>query len=296
MEDLLISRRDLSNLSDARPPYIHHKYPFSTLGYVRSHAHPHFVIYNTGKKLIDKIEPLDVGVSVEQCMGISYSEALTCLLRIQAIYKFWMGDATSSAPNFTPNGASRSDRDDEGEDRSDGESEDGNRNRHGGGGRTQEMSDVRNITISGGNKDGNADEGGLLNPRQLKSFTLATDTPDLAVDDGETSHESVDSLEECISDDDMAVDVGDLSKWAEGAEGAAMSEGGWEPVVINDRQLGKYAEERARSPRKVPWGTWRPSWMRRGLEDMHKPPPDTTKFSSNDWCLYDYCIALTDDS
>jgi hypothetical protein len=36
--------------------------------------------------------------------------------------------------------------------------------------------------------------------------------------------------------------------------------------------------------------------MRRGLEDMHKPPPDTTKFSSNDWSLYDYCIALTDDT
>jgi hypothetical protein len=123
MKDLLISRRDLSNLSDAGPHYVNHKYPFSTLGYVRSHAHPHFVIYNTGKKLMCQIGTLDVVGSVERCMGITFSEAITCLTRIQDIYKFWMGDATSSAPNFTPNGASRSDRDDEGEHQSDGESE-----------------------------------------------------------------------------------------------------------------------------------------------------------------------------
>jgi hypothetical protein len=295
MKDLLISRCDHSNRSAAGPHYVHHKYPFSTLGRLQSHAHPHFVIYNTGKKLTGKIGPLDIVNNAERCMGISYAEALTCLIRIQAIYNSWTGGATS-APNFTPTNASRSDPGDEGEDGNDGETEDRNRNRHGGGGGTQKTSHVPTTIISGDKKGGNADEGGLPTPRQLKSFPHTTDTPDLAVDDGQTSHESVDSIEESISDDDAVVDIADISKWAEGAEGAAMSQGGWDPAVINDGQLGRYAEEQARSPRKLPWGTWRPSWMRRGLEDMHKPPPDTTKFSSNDWSLYDYCIALTDDT
>jgi hypothetical protein len=296
MKDLLISCRDHSNRSATGPHYVHHKYPFSTLGRLWSHTHPHFVIYNAGKKLTDKIGPLDIVDNAKRCMGILYAEALTCLNRIQVIYKSWTGGATSSAPNFTPTDASRSDLGDAGEDGNDGETKGRNRNRHGGGGRTQETYYVPTTTISGGNKGGNADEGGLPTLHQLKSFSHTTDTPDLAVDDRQTSHESVASLEESISDDDAIVDIADISKWAEAVEGAAMSEGGWDPAVINDGQLGRYAEEQAQSPRKLPWRTWRPSWMRRGLEDMHKPPPDTTKFSSNDWSLYDYCIALMDDT
>jgi hypothetical protein len=212
MKDLLISRRDHTNRSAAGPHYVHHKYPFSTLGRLRSHAHPHFVIYNTGKKLTGKIGPLDVVDNAERCMGISYTETLTCLNRIQAIYKSWTGGATPPAPNSTPIDASRSDPGDESEDRKDGETEDMNRNRHGRGGRTQETSDVLTTTISGGGKGGNADEGELLTPHQPKSFSLTTDIPDLYVDDGQTSHESVNSLEENIFDDDAAVDVADISK------------------------------------------------------------------------------------
>ena len=74
-----------------------------------------------------------------------------------------------------------------------------------------------------------------------------------------------------------------------------MRDGGWDTTPLNDGQLGKYVEERARPPRTEPWCTWRPSWMRRGRGNMHKPPPDTSTFSSNDWVLYHDCFRLTDN-
>jgi hypothetical protein len=113
---------------------------------------------------------------------------------------------------------SRSDLGDDGKDGIEGEAED--RNRHGGGGHVQGTADVRTTTISGGEKDGNVEEGMHV------SFSHTTDTLDLAVDDGKTCNESVDYLEDSISGDDTAVDNTDISKWAEGAERAAMSEGG----------------------------------------------------------------------
>jgi hypothetical protein len=33
-----------------------------------------------------------------------------------------------------------------------------------------------------------------------------------------------------------------------------------------------------------------------GTKVMHKPPPDTTQFSNNNWSLHDYCTALMDDT
>jgi hypothetical protein len=57
----LIPCHDHSNQSAAGPHYVHHKYPFLTLGHLLSHAHLHFAIYNTGKKIAGKIGPLDNG-------------------------------------------------------------------------------------------------------------------------------------------------------------------------------------------------------------------------------------------
>ncbi|KAF9001142.1 hypothetical protein BDQ17DRAFT_1542908 [Cyathus striatus] len=52
--DLSLSELD-SLLSGNKPEFEHHRYPFQTLGPIESHAHPHFVLYNAGMKLLDPI-------------------------------------------------------------------------------------------------------------------------------------------------------------------------------------------------------------------------------------------------
>jgi hypothetical protein len=49
--------------------------------------------------------------------------------------------------------------------------------------------------------------------------------------------------------------------------------------VVNDDQIGRYREERVRKPRKKSWHTWRADWL-----DIC--PPDTSRFSSNDWAYW----------
>jgi len=76
--------------------------------------------------------------------------------------------------------------------------------------------------------------------------------------------------------------------WATEVTVATVSAGGnLDSPVVNDNQIGRYREERARKPRKKSWRTWRADWL-------DTCPPDTTRFSSNDWANWRDLVYLTD--
>lgn len=112
--------------------------------------------------------------------------------------------------------------------------------------------------------------------------------------EGDEDMDEVESAVESANEVELARDVATskavVFQWLDKTVDAVARDGGWEPDVLNHGQLGSYVEEVCFPPGQ----RWRPTWMRRGLPDLHKPPPDTSRFSSNDWCLKDYFIRLTD--
>ncbi|KAF9240197.1 hypothetical protein BU15DRAFT_74115 [Melanogaster broomeanus] len=65
-------------------------------------------------------------------------------------------------------------------------------------------------------------------------------------------------------------------------EGQAASEGGWDPIVVNDGQLATYVEECARTPPPPEaWCEWQPKVLSEDGKSI-----DTSKFSSNDWAFW----------
>jgi len=281
MGDVVISRVNRYSPAAAVTSFAHHEYPFSTLGPLHSHAHPHFIIYNAGEKLAS-MDILELQHIVGLCMGIPSHHALECLTQIQSIYRSWQIKAPTSFQRTLSTKRSRSDFENHG----DGD-EAGSEGRS-----FRTRGSTRPTSKQGDSGHGQAGAQGEPGVRHVASLSYSSDPPDLEMDESDSCCGSTTSVEDGKPCEDTGAGVTNISQWVEGAKGAA-SDGGWEPAVINDDQLGDYAEERARSPRTQPWHTWRASWVRRGLEDLAKPPPDTTGFSSNDWSLYDYCVLLT---
>jgi hypothetical protein len=63
------------------------------------------------------------------------------------------------------------------------------------------------------------------------------------MDESESCDGSTASFEDRDPREDMGAGDAYILQWVEGAKGVAMTDGGWEPAVINDDQLGDYAEE-----------------------------------------------------
>ena len=68
---------------------------------------------------------------------------------------------------------------------------------------------------------------------------------------------------------------------------------GPETDLLNTRLPTLHLNEPARSPRKESWHAWQAPWTRRSGKDWKTGAPDTSKFSSNDWALYDQMVYLT---
>jgi len=84
--------------------------------------------------------------------------------------------------------------------------------------------------------------------------------------------------------------VDGIGRWWIHASSAAQGLG-WEAPEHD--ALGSYTLERSRRPRRKPYHSWCPAWACRGEQDMHKPLPDTSTFSSNDWAYYEHDKLLT---
>jgi hypothetical protein len=286
MLEVEISRVKHLQRDDAPPEFagfVHYQHPYTTLGPLHSHAHPHFVLFNAGEKLapLSGSSFLTLAGTTARCMDIPTADALILLTQIRAIYEIW---AMEPPPHFIRDLSKKRSHSDFGEG--------GDRN---GSTHREKRSRSRNSS----HPPSQQEDGGYshFNPqvdsgtRHVALLPPTADTPDLEMDEMEECNSPLDSNSDHGSGQDSAASDTYISQWVQGA--AATSEGGWEPTVVNDEQLGPYGEERARSPRQESWHTWHASWFRRGLKDIGKPPPDTRTFSSNDWSLYDYCTLLT---
>jgi hypothetical protein len=96
---LTIDRTNFIPAKESPEPYTRHLYPFDTLPLLESHIQPHFVIFNSGKKLRDWLR--NTGNSETSREFISkFSYQITA---ISALHSAWTGDlpkAADSDPSY----------------------------------------------------------------------------------------------------------------------------------------------------------------------------------------------------
>lgn len=100
MNDVAITRitGQSQSLTSQIAPTSHfdvHTYPFTTLGPLTSHAHPHFVLFNAGEKFdFDTLSKLSV---LKDCMHLrTMEEAKSYASRIKLLYVKWTSEPCSS--------------------------------------------------------------------------------------------------------------------------------------------------------------------------------------------------------
>ncbi|KIJ23681.1 hypothetical protein M422DRAFT_39494 [Sphaerobolus stellatus SS14] len=268
------------NPQDPLPQFDDHRYPFANLGPLLSHARPHFALYNAGAKIPPLYSPNIVDI-FRQCMQIPTTNAAgSYISKIKGLYRLWTSNAppdfrrARNGPGLGGGAASSA-----------------------GSGAGSGPSNPGRMTRSSTSFDAASSHGNAIpfnsqaNPGGRQVAALHDiNTPGLGAHTMDENHDAIESDNE----DDLAHDIAASKKfvsawWEQTAEAVAFN-GGWDTDLCNDHQLGSYVEEHSRSPGEE----WHPTWMRRGLPDYHKPPPDTTKFSSNDWSLMDFFIRLPD--
>lgn len=256
MKEITITRITCSATDSSSLQSSTHRYPFTDLGLLKSHAHPHFVLYNAGPKLPPAdFYPEDMLEIFRQRMQIATTEdARSYIDKIHKLSGLW-----------TCYNTYRMWREWETPDGDHGFSER----------QTRSLSSCAASSRTG-------TRSGPFNPLLEIVKWKYTDTSD--------GHEPVSSDNEDDLLQNITASKKCVSEWWEQTFEIFTRDGGWDPVIWNDDQLGPYVKEQSRSPNQK----WHPTWMRRGLEDLHKPPPDTSKFSSNDWCLKEFCIRLPD--
>lgn len=91
-----------------------HNFPFASLGDLKSHAQPHFVIANCAQKILGlKFGPEDLAKTISQATGVTLKTALKLLVKIQQVYFTWMsltipigfGNSKRSAESIAGDGA-----------------------------------------------------------------------------------------------------------------------------------------------------------------------------------------------
>ena len=245
--------------------------PYSNLGPLTSHIHPHFVVFNTGKKLSSS-KFLSQHVS-EMILSLSQivsplSKALAAMMAIQRLYTAWTEVQvpdhfydTIGAPNRFHRPSS--------EGRDDG-SQGGPPSRQGS--RSATRSQGLGTSASAGNYEGGQQRGILpLQPPEDDDSSSVTD-------------------DTVVEDDTAWIDY--IHSWQKQGKGVAESS---ESDVLHDscdEQLVAYIDEHARTPPSPgAWDSWKPTWDDRKLR--HPSTFDRAQFSSNDWAVFKNDVYLT---
>jgi hypothetical protein len=250
-----------TSTSNVAPQYLTYNPPYSDFPVIESHVHPLCVIFNAAPKIAASGRLLLLPTPLQTLAN------LMVLLHAQ-----W---TTAQEP---PSG------------HPDDPSDDGpstGQGGHPGGPRRNPPRDTkrkrgRDVHGDAGGSPASFNVGFSSTKRQV-THAPTTNTPELDA--------NTDSLmSTCIVDEGGDVSFKhhnlDPKGWAiEVADVAAG--GGFDLSVVNDDQIGWYHEERVRKPRKKSWHTWRADWL-------DTCPPDTSRFSSNDWAYWRDLVYLTD--
>jgi hypothetical protein len=271
------------------------EYPYEKLGILRSHVYPHFAIVNAAPK---------IARDAEFCGNISRIVAMRTSLTVTQVEELvvrlmnmWDGWTTHTGNNDSSSGEDGTYQD--GTDRGCEEKSEGSNGNPLLRSLRCSPKDIEFVDNGGGCTSWDTGE----NHREVESNQGDTNDvhrPRLAV-----------SALPVIADDKEYEEH--ICQWADEVRIATLrsqstehaSQAEWricqvcvDVACAGDKHVNLALEfhraaEVARPPRKEPWHTWYPAWVRRDARDMHKPPPDTKAFSSNDWAMYDCCYILT---
>lgn len=224
MKKVVIFYRDnptVSNVpSSSVPHHQPHHFPYyTTLGTISSHVQPHFVVYDAGQKIqnMDEATMRELSLSIKdmEMFGGNELTAHHNLRLCQLAYRNW---TSVSVPESFAHGRVRPPR----------THSDGCSNRY---------PAPNNI-----NDAGYSDYGSRPGTPVATNHHSPAQTPDLQHD-----------LETCSSpvDDESARDAEtrerepefgwDIQKWATHSVTAVGNSTGWEPEILNDKQIGRYA-------------------------------------------------------
>ena len=265
-----------------------HRHPFATLGSLKSHVQPQYVVFNAGRKLsaISVAEYIGLPPVLKQIASRkSVDNANSRLVTVVELYSHWtklvMPDDFVVRPRPCSGPSDDTDNDDQDQDQDHAEEgQEEPEEKSEGGASEEEESDADNDELqSTPSKKSNVG-------RQLHDVASTSSSGSLAT--------AVDADGWCPSEDTAWVEG--INDWTVKCCDAAASEGGWESSILNgdDQGLVAYAKEKPRSaPPPDSWHKWQPCWARR---NGRYPPHNTAKFSSNDWALFEEDTALPIDS
>jgi hypothetical protein len=261
-----------------------HTYPFSSLGAKSSHVFPHYVVFKTGQALQDE-SLIELSHTAALVLGVAPENALVVMTKIREIYQIWCRQTPS--PNFatfdrlspSPHSGSGASSDERGK---------------GPSSRQQCRKRARGPQADP-YESHKGDRRGIDVGRTHVLFSETGGNPGPVVRNDEAT--LVCSLDDRFGRSNAAVfhtdTRSDVMDWVKKSSKAA-DEVSWESAIVTDGppdldSTDKYAQECTRSPDEF----WDASWIRRSLKDLGRPTPDTSKFSSNDWALFDYSVYLT---
>ena len=253
--------------------YEHKTYtpPFSELGPLKSHIHPHYVIFNAGQKLATfNIQLLQMYGYLSQSASITHEAASLALITIVQLYQKWT-KAEVPAHWRKPDASSNSSHP-PGEEGQDGPSQGGPPpRRHG----------LRSGTRSQG-------EGSQTSAGQYGGGQQRTNHPFKPPEDDDYSSVTDDTI---VEDDTAWIEY--IHNWQKQGKGVAEN---WESDVLHDssdEQLAAYIDEHARTPPSPgAWDSWKLTW-----DDCKSRYPSTAsnraQFSSNDWAAFKNDVYLS---
>ncbi|KAF8550576.1 hypothetical protein OG21DRAFT_1499703 [Imleria badia] len=250
--------------------YEHKTYapPFSELGPLESHIHPHYVTFNTGQKLSNANTDLLLEMSdyLSQSASITSDAANSALLATVQLYRNWLRAEVPTPPNESSNSLHPP-----GEEGRDGPSQ---------GGPPPRCEGLRSATRSQGQgSQASADQHGGGQQRASHPFQPPEDDDSSSVTD------------DTIVEDDTAW-IEYIHNWQKQGEDIADS---WEPDDLNnlrDKQLSAYIKEHARTPPSPGvWDCWESTWDDR--KSRYPSESDRAQFSSNDWAVFKSDVYLT---
>ena len=241
--------------------------PFPNLGPLTSHVHPHFVVFNTGKKLSSTwLQHFSKMILTLSQIVPRSGDALAMVI---GLYTAWTELQVPDHFSNTIEASNRFHR----------PSEEGQDDRSQGGPPPRRQG-FRSATRSHG--QGSGASGGHYD-RGQKRGVIPFQPPE---------------YDDCSSVTDDTV-VEDDTAWIEyipnwQKQGKGVAESGDSDVFddLRDEQLAAYIGEHARTPPSPgAWDSWKPNWDDR--KSRYPDASDRSQFSSNDWAVFKNDVYLT---
>ena len=239
--------------------------PYVNLGPLTSHIHPHFVVFNSGKKLSSTLVQHVTEIIITLSQTVPHSDAFAMVVAMQRLYREWSKVDVSKEFYNTMGMLKRFHR----------LSDAGRDDRSQGGPPRRQV--LRSATRSQG-------QGSQVSPSYYEGGQQQATLPFQPDDSSSVTDDTV------FDDDTTWIEY--IHSWQKQGEGVAESCESDVPHDSCDGQLAAYINEHARTPPSPGvWDSWKSIW-----DDHRSRRPnasDRAQFSSNDWAVFKHDVHLT---